>query len=377
MTCAELPMTVHDAIQSIQQYLDHGQYTQAIALCQHNLEMLPGHAALYRLWGKGLDRLGKVEEAIAIYQQGLQHTPDSAALHAELGRLYGQQQHLALAITYYQKALQINPTWGDVHHNLGAILHQTRQWDAAAAAYHNALNYSQHPARVHMNIGTLWSDQQRNSLAIAHYQQALQHDPSHLNAYHRIGQFFVTQKAFGQAIDLYQQALSHCEDRKDKASIHNRLGQIYQQQDKLSDALTAYETAIALEPELAIAHYNLGQLWSSHQHYPNAHRCFQKALDCKMNHAALSSSWGFLLLEQGDWSTALSLFKTSVQLQSAFIQAYCEQALGRTADNAFNRVRISCAQLLQGLLKDDDDDALIFRLGQVYEAIADLFWYSE
>lgn len=384
-------MNLHESLESIHQCLGSQAWSQAVTLCEKTLIVFPQEPTLYRLLGKALEHLGQIDQAIATYQQGLRRSSKDAAIHAELGRLYCQQERFALAIRHYQQALTIAPNWSDVHYNIGVIFHQLGQWQQACTYYQNALDaipassasdeedqeLKARQARAYWGLGVVQGQMGYPALAMAYYHKAIQSNPTHWPSYKNLAYLLGKRQAYDQAIQLYHQALEHCHK---KAPIYAQLGRIYDEQEQTAEAVDAYETANRLEPGLAIAHYHMAKLWLRHQQYPQANQAFQKAADLDFNHSALASTWGATLLEQGKWAQALSLFRTSVSLQSNWIEAYCQRATKLASDHAaetvFDRVRMACADLLRRLLITTDSAGAIPALGRAYEAIATLFYDS-
>ena len=381
-------MNLHESIESINQAVGEQQWLQVVSLCESALETFPQTLELYCFWGKALERLKQIDQAIVAYQQSLQYHPSEAIIHAELGRLYCQQKQFPIAISHYQQTLKTAPQWADVNYNLGVIFHQQGQWQQASTYYQRTLasnrempidpeanqKSKERQARAYFGLGVVQGHMGYPALAMSCYQKAIQSNPSHWPSYKNLAYLLSKREAYEQALQLYHQALDYCDE---KAAIYANLGRVYSEQDQITEAVVAYETANELDPELAIAHYDLGKLWLRYQHYPQANRAFQKAAELDFSHTAIASIWGPSLLEQGEWHQALELFQQSIALQSDWIKSYCQQATQLSSDNAFNRVRIACAHLLDNLQRTDDVATAIPYLGKVYETIADLFYESQ
>ena len=71
--------------------------------------------------------------------------------------------------------------------------------------------------------------------------------------------------------------LSAC-DSKNEAETDYNLGNKYASQGKLEDAVTAYQQAITLDPNLAPAHYNLACIYSLKNEQTPAIKWLQKAI---------------------------------------------------------------------------------------------------
>jgi tetratricopeptide (TPR) repeat protein len=93
--------------------------------------------------------------------------------------------------------------------------------------------------------------------AEAAYLKALKLEPGHADAYVNLGAMWSEAGRHAETVLLSQQALHHCPD---VALIHYNRGVALDHLERLHEAQAAYEAALALDPQLADAHYNLGRL---------------------------------------------------------------------------------------------------------------------
>ena len=91
-----------------------------------------------------------------------------------------------------------------------------------------------------------------------------------------------SQGKLGQALRHYQQALAL---RPDSADAHNNLGVVLRKQGKLDEALAQYEQAIALRPDHVEAHNNLGNVLKQQGKLDEALAQFERALALRPDYA--------------------------------------------------------------------------------------------
>ena len=85
--------------------------------------------------------------------------------------------------------------------------------------------------------------------------------PTRLDLITNLGEAYQKQGRLDDAIKEYQTAINLKSGLS--LSVHYNLGMAYQQQGRLDDAIKEYQTAIKLKPDYAVVHYNLGWLISN------------------------------------------------------------------------------------------------------------------
>src|SRR3984885_3660670 len=106
------------------------------------------------------------------------------------------------------------------------------------------------------------------------YRQVCAADPSHAGSFHRLG-VVAHQLGRPDAVELLQRAVAL---KPDVAEAHNDLGNVLGAQGKFVQAAAAFERAAALKPDFADAHYNRGLALGSLGRFGEAAGCFQRVL---------------------------------------------------------------------------------------------------
>jgi tetratricopeptide (TPR) repeat protein len=147
----------------------------------------------------------------------------------------------------YLLALDVSVTDGTLHiierpAVAAAVAPETDQWFEQAAALEQ-------------------SDPKR---AIELYQRCLQIDDAHVEARINCGRLLHEAGQFDLAEQLYR--VDAC--RADAQALFN-LGVLLEDTDRSAQAIESYLAAIAIDPELADAHYNLARLYEIHGNQPH------------------------------------------------------------------------------------------------------------
>jgi predicted O-linked N-acetylglucosamine transferase (SPINDLY family) len=110
--------------------------------------------------------------------------------------------------------------------------------------------------------------------------------------------------------------------KPDYAEAHNNLGNVFQQQGKLDEALACYRQALHLRPNYAKAHNNLGNVFEQQGKLDEALACYRQALHLKPDYAEAHSNVGNVLQQQGKLDAALAWHRRALQLRPHLAEAH-------------------------------------------------------
>jgi Flp pilus assembly protein TadD len=103
-------------------------------------------------------------------------------------------------------------------------------------------------------------------------------------------------------------------------------GLIAQRNDRLDEAISEYRRAIALDPESAAAHDNLGNALLQHGELDEAISEYRRAIELDPKSATAHNNLGNALRQQGKLDEAVSEYRLAIQLDPKFAPAH--SALG-------------------------------------------------
>ena len=274
-----------------------GRYEAALEMFQETLALNPDSALLHAGMGYCLFRLGRYEETIVSIKQAFAMQPELAQTHRDLYLLLewalhetsqtgavdrhlagrpGQitlnaddyvlladsfrlQQDYERALAAYRRALEMEPEHGTGHAGMGDTLYRLQRYQEAAEVMQRALELQPDqlsaPALHYLSAESLRA-LGRPQQAQAHYEQALQLNPQMDAAANRLAELLVAQKRYPRALELYK-ALA--DSNPDDASAHSNAGVVLFMLDRTTEALSAFEQALSLDPAHENARTNLEQ----------------------------------------------------------------------------------------------------------------------
>jgi len=284
------PMKVVNAIEYIEEHqadrvnelIDY--YT---ILANHYPELSKCYYELGHLYLKKDEKIN----ALSAFKLALKYDDNNPYYQNSLAYAYVQLEQYDSAIGLYKKALEANPNdeWSAVvAQALAAIYHQVKgNSDAAISMLENSLLLTKNKSQIHEAIADIYYDNEQLEQAIEYYQRALKDDENNPKLYSRLAMAFWEKDCIEKAIIFYSKAIE-LDSTYDIA--YNNLGVVFL--DGLGDASRAIEyfrTAVEINPNYVLAHFNLARSHETMNEKINAAKQYQKALNLNKIHNELDN----------------------------------------------------------------------------------------
>lgn len=227
---------------------EQGQPEAGIALIRRAMAIQPGCAPHYNSLGHAYRRLGRLEDAATAYRAGSALLPGSAEIHSNLATTLLEMGHHDEAVAHYRRAAEQAPGMADIWYNLANALAATGPPAETERCYRNAIAFR----------------------------------PGFVDALGNYGRWLMTRGRWQEAESWLAESL--CLNPM-QAGLWNNLGIVCQERGA-AEAELCYRHAIAVDPHLADAHYNLGCLLSGHGRADEAIACHTSALTAEPGFAA-------------------------------------------------------------------------------------------
>lgn len=153
-----------------------------------------------------------------------------------------------------------------------------------------------------------------------------------------------------------------------QAEIEERFAaaQAAQQRKDYATAERDYRTVLALQPDFAEVHMNLGLIYQMESRIPEAVSEFRRALKIKSGLAGANFFLGVDLCKLGKSTEALSYLTTAARAQPARLEIWSWLA---TAQEMSGHYQAEIATLRQSLQLRPQDENLLYLLGHAYEQL--------
>ncbi|MCY4486481.1 MAG: tetratricopeptide repeat protein [Deltaproteobacteria bacterium] len=200
-------------------------------------------AGLYRTRGRGAEADRLLERARTL------PSSDAAALHVTAEALRARKRFES-AMEMYRAAIGIAPEFAPAHAGLGIALLQVKRNAEAIEAMARALRLD--PAlpvagTLHVLLGRAQQALGKTEAAAEHHERALDHDPRQQEALDRLAMIRFQQRRYADALELYRRL---AEAVPTGAQTHANIGATLYHLGRPGEALTSFERALSLKPDL-------------------------------------------------------------------------------------------------------------------------------
>lgn len=262
---------------------------------------------------------GRLDEATRFFEQAIAVDPTSPDAHNQLGLCYSRRNMLLEAAGEFRAALQANPQFLPSLNNLGSVEYRHGNYDEAINYYRKALDQKAGDPEIEVNLASVYRDK------ATYVGGATRNDD------------------YRQAVSLYQRALAVSPNF---APAHNNLGLCYLRLHRYSEAEAEVKRAIEIKSDYAAAYFNLGLIEQAQNKLPEAVAAFQNSLRYetvpmykestrrRIQELGLADdntdhfSRGFDLLSQRKWSDAEHEFREAINAPGGTKNAVAWNNLG-------------------------------------------------
>ncbi len=167
--------------------------------------------------------------------------------------------HLESAISDLQQAINLYPTYVAALNDLGVTYMKLRRFEESEAAFRKAIEIDKRFFHPRMNLGIVLNKQGKYKEALEILEALYAENHGMLELRLAYGQALGGAGEFSEAEKIYRSTLSSKNiPPSTQANLHFRLGVLLNRQGRFADASSELEKAIAIDPDGANSHVQLG-----------------------------------------------------------------------------------------------------------------------
>ncbi|MXV75385.1 tetratricopeptide repeat protein [Candidatus Poribacteria bacterium] len=318
---------------------------------------------------------GEYSRAVPEFEAAIKLDPNFIGAHAALCRAYLEQNELESAGTAvaaalkldanYQPALLLYGTIIEAYHDRGKAYLDDRQYTEAVAAFQKAItldadlddnSQDSHPENIHLyvHLGAAYIGMKAYQQAVEALQHAIAQDADLVDAHYNLGYAYVEQGASDQAIPHLERAIAIAPHLK---RAHYNLTRAYQASGNLEAATNAIIETLRLDPnyqrvhELADTikqeHYNRGITYLNDERYSEATTAFQNAITLDSDFATAHYNLGLAYLKIETYPRAASSLEKTIALDPNHKAAYHALALSYLGQQELGKARDTAREALK------------------------------
>jgi tetratricopeptide (TPR) repeat protein len=281
-------------------------YAQALESFRQAVAIEPRWGEAWFNLAQAHAQLGQAPKAEQAYQRAFELKPDYFEAVYNLGCTGLQKQDYAQAAQWLRRAVTISPDHAHAHHNLGLALRGLNQPQGAEQCFAQALELDPQLLPAWLNLAELRRKQGQVEEAIAAYRQAAQVHPAEAAIFNNLGNLYRDQGRYNQAIECYRHVVTLAPGL---AEGHFNLGSVQRLAEAFAPAMASLIEAIRLKPAYADAWNNLALTCKNIGDIERALTCFNRALQIDPELAVARWNRAFVYLLKNDYLSGWADFE--------------------------------------------------------------------
>lgn len=249
---------IQEAYYQANQHMECGDWATTVVALHKVLDLnpeLPFLQGVYTMLGIAHYRKGDLEAAATALEKAVElDNADETARHL-LGAVYMLTGRLTDAISAFERVIKLGRREPHAHFYLGHIYEKQECWERAEQEYEKAVELQKEFVEAH------------EALAKLHFNIGEQSDPPE------------RERRFLKAIESFGRMAEALPGNEARAYVHNQIGYLYGQLEKLDPSLDAYERAVQEKPDHVIALANLGTAYLAAERHADARATFGRLIE--------------------------------------------------------------------------------------------------
>lgn len=337
-----------------------GQHQKAVEAFKTVLIYDSEAAAVHLRLAAEYVKLGMLSESLESAQTAARLNPKSEDAFLLLGGLHSTLKDYDKAIQCYEQVLGLNPDNTDAPMYLGAVLAEKKEY-AKAIQYFERLSQNEDYSTPHMAfyyIGRIRTDQGGDAnlkLAAKAYKQALGKRADHVDSILALGQIYSQQNKVSEAVDLYK---AFQREQGPSEKIAEILVQVYLEKDDYASALEQLEILEKRSDDALSVKVRIALMLIELKKYPQAAEKLFEVLRQVPDSDKIRFYLAAVFEEMGEPQKAIENFK-KVPVESSF---YTESVIHASYLLKTQRKTDEALELVEAALKSKKDAPQFFSL---------------
>jgi tetratricopeptide (TPR) repeat protein len=225
------------------------QLLEAIAEYERALELQPNLLNVYRTVSGAYEQLGRLDDAVATLEQAARANPNAEDPYLGLAELYQRQNNIDAAIAAYRQAIAADPNNANTHIMLASLLESQDRLNEALIEIQEAARLNPSDASLRQNLAFTYQRLQMYPEALAEARAAAQLAPNDPTPQLLIGDTSRLMNDLAGAITAYERALAIAPNMENAWNVLLNLALLHQELNQLDLALDYATEALNVAPE--------------------------------------------------------------------------------------------------------------------------------
>src|SRR5882762_5777140 len=312
--------------------------------------------------------------------QVLAAVPDasrSAKLYSALGYTYEQQKQYKNAIESYRHAIELDRDNLDAIRGLAQNLLNDGQTEAALEQYKVIADANPEDAQTYVRIAEIYREQGKYDLALESLKKAETMVQDSIEVPYNMAAVYQAQGRYDEAVQTLQDLLKKTEkpdnnyaqgERNNRAVFLERLGTVYRDQDKYTEAVEVFRKMIALGDDNTVRGYQqVIDTYREAKQWQQATAVAKEAVQKLPNDRGLHMVYAAQLADAGQPDKALADVRTLLKGTPEDRDVYITLAQMNTRLKRWDDAQQALDKAEQVSTKPDDKEYVYFLRGSSFE----------
>lgn len=258
-------------------YGERKEFSKAIERLTVILRVRPDELKIREFLGYLYEEAKEFPKAIETYRHNIQRDPSFVESHLHLGALQYRLKNFPEATAHLREAVRLNPKQPEPYIVLGLSYLQSEQFTKASQAFEEGLLYNPQNADLHFNLGTAYDKLNRFEDVVRAMETALSLNPQHADALNYLGYSYAERGInIEQALSLTKRAVAI---KPENGYYVDSLGWAFYKSGMLAEALQEIKRAIALVGDDPVIYEHLGEIYVQQNNMTDAREAWVHSLE--------------------------------------------------------------------------------------------------
>lgn len=317
-------------------YMKVKDFKKSVAPLERARAKAPENIGVYNSLGTAYMAVGESEKAILSYEKALELNPKNPMAYFNLGSAYQIQQNHEEACKYFREAVKLDDEDETFKVALAMSAIKISNFEEASKLYHSLL--IQHPEKENYkyNLATCYEAMGELNPAIKLLEGIVYVNPKFLLPAQKLASLYIRVNQLSRAKEIYDNVLMK----------NNPTAEIIHQYAVLSSSLCDTETAekmlkkvIAMNPEIAKAHKDLGIIYLNKRLFNYADDEFKTAMKLQPNDFEIIFEYGNFLYSVSKNIEAERYYQEALEIQPENVLALTFMALNKLILNQLDAAK--------------------------------------
>ncbi len=279
---------------------------------------------------KTLASIKRIAYLISLYERASSINPSFVSAYYNLGQLYQDVGLIPKALICYRKVAELDPNYQDVYLSLGKLYFDLGDAAKSNLAYNQLLTLYPDDENVYMNVILAYNEILKKNVndfeyraarrqALEGYLQFIHDHSSTARSFFNLGYLYSEMGEIEEAISAYQTALKI--NPRHSESLYN-LGNLLKGADHEKEALDMYQKAIEVDPRNSNAYLNIGIIYGRKGQDDKAKEMYHKALQVDPHNAKAYFNLAYMKEKEGNAHEAIDLYSKAIHLDPQNAESY-------------------------------------------------------